>query len=198
MTPPSDLPEVAAERRVGDGWRWRYGVGYAPAHVQVPGEVFSSMIPAAFKYASVATVQEAIDLLKLPDTKVLAGGHSLLPLMKLRLANPPVLVDINHIAGLDYIREDPQLQRLQVGALVRHVDMERSPLIRSSYPLLHDAAQGIGDPQVRNRGTLAGRSPMPTRPPTGQAALLAYDGEVVATGPNGERVIPVRSSTSIF
>ena len=155
-------------------------------------EVFSSMIPAAFKYASAATVQEAIDLLQQPDAKVLAGGHSLLPLMKLRLANPPVLVDINRIAGLDYIREDPRLRRLQVGALVRHVDMERSPLIRSSYPLLHDAAQGIGDPQVRNRGTLAGSIAHADPASDWPAALLAYDGEVVATGPNGERVIRAR------
>src|ERR1700674_4188713 len=114
------------------------------------------MIPAAFKAPSAATGQEAIDLLQQSDAKVLAGGHSLLPLMKLRLANPSVLVDINHIAGLDYIREEPAPRRLQVGALVRHVDVERAPLIRSSYPLLYDAAQGIGDPQVRNRGTLAG------------------------------------------
>ena len=155
-------------------------------------EVFSSMIPAAFKYASAATVQEAIDLLQQPDAKVLAGGHSLLPLMKLRLANPPILVDINRIVGLDYIREDPRLRRLQVGALVRHVDMERSPLIRSSYPLLHDAAQGIGDPQVRNRGTLAGSIAHADPASDWPAALLAYDGEVVATGPNGERVIRAR------
>src|SRR5438093_1623973 len=98
------------------------------------------MIPAAFRYASATTVHEAIDLLQHPDAKVLAGGHSLLPLMKLRLANPPVLVDINRIAGLDYIHEHAQLRRLQVGALVRHVQMERSPLVRSSYPLLYDAA----------------------------------------------------------
>ena len=150
------------------------------------------MIPAAFKYASATTVQEAIDLLREPDAKVLAGGHSLLPLMKLRLANPPLLVDINRIAGLDYIREDPQLQRLQVGALVRHVDMERSLLIQSSYPLLHDAAQGIGDPQVRNRGTLAGSIAHADPASDWPAALLAYDGEVVATGPHGERVIPAR------
>jgi aerobic carbon-monoxide dehydrogenase medium subunit len=147
------------------------------------------MIPAAFKYASASSIQEAIELLQQPDAKVLAGGHSLLPLMKLRLANPPVLVDINRIAGLDYIREDAQLRRLRIGALVRHVHMERSPLIRSSYPLLCDAAQGIGDPQVRNRGTLAGSIAHADPASDWPAALLAYDGEVVATGPQGERVL---------
>jgi carbon-monoxide dehydrogenase medium subunit len=150
------------------------------------------MIPAAFKYASASSIQEAIELLQLPDAKVLAGGHSLLPLMKLRLANPPVLVDINRIEGLDYIREDSQLQRLQIGALVRHAQMERSELIQSSYPLLYDAAQGIGDPQVRNRGTLAGSIAHADPASDWPAALLAYDGEVVATGPRGERVLRAR------
>jgi carbon-monoxide dehydrogenase medium subunit len=150
------------------------------------------MIPAAFKYASASTVQEAIELLQQPDAKVLAGGHSLLPLMKLRLANPPVLVDINRITGLDYIREDPELRRLRIGALARHVQLERSPLIRSSYPLLYDAAQGIGDPQVRTRGTMAGSIAHADPASDWPAALLAYDGEVVATGPKGERVLRAR------
>src|SRR5919199_604165 len=115
------------------------------------------MIPAAFKYASAGSIDEAVALLRAnPEAKLLAGGHSLLPLMKLRLANPPVLVDINRIPGLDYLREDQSFQRLCVGALTRHVELERSPLIRERYPLLWDAAQGIGDPQVRNRGTLVG------------------------------------------
>src|SRR5712672_2143074 len=114
------------------------------------------MIPATFKYASASTIQEAIELLQQPDAKVLAGGHSLLPLMKLRLANPPVLVDINRIPGLDYIREDPRLDRLCIGALARHNDFERSDLIRGRYPLLWETSLGIGDPLVRNRGTMAG------------------------------------------
>src|ERR1700737_1418451 len=115
------------------------------------------MIPASFRYAAPRSVAEAVDLLRgNEDAKVLAGGHSLLPLMKLRLANPPVLVDINHIPDLDYIREDPQIGRLRIGALARHVDFEQSDLIRQKYPLLFDAAGGIGDPLVRNRGTMAG------------------------------------------
>src|SRR5712692_9741817 len=127
------------------------------------------MIPASFRYAAPRSVAEAVDLLHgNEDAKVLAGGHSLLPLMKLRLANPPVLVDINRIAGLDYIREDPQMGRLRIGALARHVDFERSDLIRQRYPMLWDAARGMA---IRWCATGAPwRVPWltPIRPPTGQ------------------------------
>jgi carbon-monoxide dehydrogenase medium subunit len=126
------------------------------------------------------------------DAKVLAGGHSLLPLMKLRLANPPVLVDINRIPGLDYIREDPQMARLRIGALARHIDFERSDLIRDRYPMLWETSRGIGDPLVRNRGTMAGAVAHADPAADWPAALLALEAEVVATGPNGERVIPIR------
>src|SRR5579862_5092264 len=109
------------------------------------------MIPAAFKYASPRSVEQAVQLLAAnSDAKVLAGGHSLLPLMKLRLASPSVLVDINRIPGLDYIYEDEE--RLRIGALARHNDFEQSRLIKERYPLLWDTAKGIGDPLVRNRG----------------------------------------------
>ncbi len=150
------------------------------------------MIPAAFKYAAPSTVQQAVELLAAnQDAKVLAGGHSLLPLMKLRLAMPPVLVDINRIPDLDYIREDTQLNRLRIGALVRHNDVEQSGLIRARYPLLWDTAQGIGDPLVRNRGTMAGAVAHGDPAADWPAALLALNAEVVATGPSGERVIPM-------
>ncbi len=151
------------------------------------------MIPASFRYAAPRSVAEAVDLLHgNEDAKVLAGGHSLLPLMKLRLANPPVLVDINRIAGLDYIREDLQMGRLRIGALARHVDFERSDLIRQRYPMLWDAASGIGDPLVRNRGTMAGAVAHADPAADWPAALLAADGEVVVVGSKGERVIPIR------
>ncbi len=151
------------------------------------------MIPASFRYAAPRSVAEAVDLLRgNEDAKVLAGGHSLLPLMKLRLANPPVLVDINRIAGLDYIREDPQMGRLRIGALARHVDFERSDLIRQRYPMLWDAARGIGDPLVRNRGTMAGAVAHADPAADWPAALLAANGEVVVVGSKGERVIPIR------
>jgi carbon-monoxide dehydrogenase medium subunit len=150
------------------------------------------MIPAAFKYAAPSTVQQAVGLLATnQDAKVLAGGHSLLPLMKLRLAMPPVLVDINRIPGLDYIREDHQIDRLRIGALVRHNDFEQSPLIEARYPLLWDTARGIGDPLVRNRGTMAGAVAHADPAADWPAALLALNAEVVATGPTGERVIPI-------
>jgi carbon-monoxide dehydrogenase medium subunit len=151
------------------------------------------MIPASFKYAAPSTVGEAIALLQgNEDVKVLAGGHSLLPLMKLRLANPSVLIDINKIPGLDRIEEDSQLGRLRIGALARHVDLERSALIRGRYPLLWETAGGIGDPLVRNRGTLAGSVAHADPASDWPAALLAADAEAVATGPQGERVVPLR------
>jgi carbon-monoxide dehydrogenase medium subunit len=150
------------------------------------------MIPAAFKYAAVRSVGEAVDLLGAhADAKVLAGGHSLLPLMKLRLASPSVLVDINRIPDLDYIREDEQIGRLRIGALARHIDFENSPLIRERYPLLHDTAIGIGDPMVRNRGTLAGSVAHADPASDWPAALLATGADIIATGPNGERTIPI-------
>ena len=151
------------------------------------------MIPASFRYAAPRSVSEAVDLLRAhEDAKVLAGGHSLLPLMKLRLASPPVLVDINRIPGLDYMREDPQIDRLRIGALARHVDFEESDLIRDRYPLLWDTARGIGDPLVRNRGTMAGAVAHADPAADWSAALLAVDAEVVASGPGGERIIPIR------
>jgi carbon-monoxide dehydrogenase medium subunit len=137
-------------------------------------------------------VAEAIDLLAShTDAKVIAGGHSLLPLMKLRLAQPPVLVDINRIAGLDYIREDTPSGSLCIGALVRHVDFERSDLVRARYPLLWDTARGIGDPLVRNRGTMAGAVAHADPAADWPAALLAASASVVATSPRGDRVVPI-------
>ena len=148
------------------------------------------MIPASFRYAAPTSVDEAVELLRAhADAKVLAGGHSLLPLMKLRLANPPVLVDINRIPGLDFIREDGG--RLRIGALARHVDFERSALIRDRYPLLYETACGIGDPLVRNRGTMAGAVAHADPAADWPAALLATGAEVVAVGAHGERTIPI-------
>jgi carbon-monoxide dehydrogenase medium subunit len=150
------------------------------------------MIPASFKYAAPTSIADAVALLQSDaDAKVLAGGHSLLPLMKLRLAEPAVLVDINRIPGLDTIQEDTRLGRLRIGALVRHVDLERSPILNNTYPLLAETARGIGDPLVRNRGTLVGSVAHADPASDWPAALLAANAEVVATGPNGERVIPL-------
>ncbi len=114
------------------------------------------MIPAAFEYARAGSVDEASSLLGKygEDAKVLAGGHSLIPLMRLRLAQPRALVDINGITGLDHIKEDGQ--RLRIGALTRHVTIQTSPLVREKLPLLAEIAGEVGDNQVRNMGTMGG------------------------------------------
>jgi carbon-monoxide dehydrogenase medium subunit len=106
------------------------------------------MIPGSFRYAAATTVDEAVRLLRanIGEARVLAGGHSLLPLMKLRLAQPEVLVDINRIEGLDYVDEDREAGWLRIGARTRHVEIEQSPLIRNLYPLLSDTAEGVSNP----------------------------------------------------
>ena len=111
------------------------------------------MIPVNFDYESPSTLAEALKLLaSREDAKVLAGGHSLLPAMKLRLAQPALLVDIGRIAGLSYIRESND--QILVGAMTTHADIASSKLLQRSSPLLSQAATQIGDTQVRNRGTI--------------------------------------------
>jgi carbon-monoxide dehydrogenase medium subunit len=153
-----------------------------------------AMIPASFKYAAPTSIQEALAILASGDgeAKVLAGGHSLLPLMKLRLAAPTVLVDVNRIPGLSYLREDEQIERLRVGACTRYVEIERSELARQRYPLLFDTAGGIGDPQVRNRGTIGGSVAHGDPASDWPAVALAADAEVVVVGSAGERVVAAR------
>lgn len=149
------------------------------------------MIPDRFEYVAPTSMQEAVGLLQRygAEAKVLAGGHSLIPLMKLRLASPRYLVDINRIRGLAQLQEDDGT--LRVGALTRHADLETSELIRSRYPLLADAARVIADPLVRNMGTLAGS--LAHADPAGDwgAAMLAVRAQVVATGPRRDRTIPI-------
>jgi carbon-monoxide dehydrogenase medium subunit len=148
------------------------------------------VIPAPFEYARAGSVDEAISLLSQhgEDAKLLAGGHSLLPLMKLRLARPSVLIDIDGLADLEYIRETDD--GLEIGALTRIGDIARSETVRSAHGLLANAAGQVGDPQVRHRATIGGTvvhgdpaSDLPT-------VLLAVDAEFVAKGPNGERTLP--------
>jgi carbon-monoxide dehydrogenase medium subunit len=114
------------------------------------------MIPAAFEYARASSVQEAGDLLQRygEEAKVLAGGHSLIPLMRLRLAQPSALVDINGLAELNYVTVEGG--KLRVGALTRHVDLQRSDVVRQNLPLLAEVASEVGDNQVRNLGTIGG------------------------------------------
>ena len=150
------------------------------------------MYPSRFGYEAPRTLAEAIRLLASApeDAKVLAGGQSLVPLMKLRFAAPELIVDINNVPGLDYHRADPD-GTLRVGALARHADLERSELLRSTQPTMAAAAPLIADPLVRNRGTLVGS--LCHADPQGDWAsvMLALGGSVVAQGPGGRRTIRV-------
>jgi aerobic carbon-monoxide dehydrogenase medium subunit len=150
------------------------------------------MYPARFGYEAPRTLGEAITLLHEAgdDAKVLAGGQSLVPLMKLRFAAPKLLVDINNIEGLAYHTHD-QDGTLRVGALCRHVDLERSALLKEHHPTMAAAAPVIADPVVRNRGTLVGS--LCHADPQGDWAsvVTALGGSVVAQGPGGRRTIPM-------
>ena len=150
------------------------------------------MIPAAFDYVVPRTVPEAVaELVKHgQEAKVLAGGHSLIPLMKLRLATPSFLVDIGRINNLSYIREEDG--HIAIGALTTHHDIEFSDLLRKKVPLLSTAASQIGDPQVRNRGTIGGAASHADPFGDFPACLLALDAEFNVAGPRGERRIAAR------
>lgn len=149
------------------------------------------MYPARFDYHSPSTLDEAVETLQRygDEGKVLAGGQSLIPLMKTRFAEPRALVDINRIEGLDELREEGGY--LEIGALVRHKACERSELLKGRYGVLGDAAPQISDPIVRNLGTVAGS--LAHADPQGDwgSALLALRAEVTAQGPDGTRTIPI-------
>lgn len=147
------------------------------------------MIPAPFDYQRAGSVDEAIDLLASngDDAKLLAGGHSLLPLMKLRLAQPTVLVDIGRIGDLSYVEDGGGTVR--IGALTRHHDVASSDLVREQAPLLAEVAGQIGDPQVRHRGTIGGSIAHGDPASDLPAVLLALRGTLVVRGPGGEREI---------
>lgn len=147
------------------------------------------MIPRTFEYFAPKTVNEASSLLKKygSDAKILAGGMSLVPVMKLRLASPSYLIDINGLSNLDYIRE--YKGKILIGALTRHHTLETSKLVREKVQLLSETASWIGDPQVRNIGTIGGS--LSHSDPSGDwgAAILALRGEIKVKGPSKERVI---------
>jgi carbon-monoxide dehydrogenase medium subunit len=148
--------------------------------------------PTEFEYFAPRTVDETVELLVRfgEEAKILAGGQSLLPMMKLRIASPRYLIDINRVDGLDGLRRVGD--RLVIGALCRHADVEASAAVRESLPLLLDAASLTADVQVRNRGTVAGS--VAHADPAGDwpAALMALDTEVTLAGPAGTRVVPLR------
>ena len=149
------------------------------------------MIPGAFEYAAPKSLPEAIALLQQhgEDAKILAAGHSLIPLMKLRLAQPAYLIDINKIPGLDYIKE--QDGELRIGALTRESSIDASQLVQTRYPLLADTARVIADPLVRNRATVGGNIAHADPANDHPAVMLAYGAEVLARGAQGVRAIPV-------
>ena len=126
---------------------------------------------------------------KNPKAKILSGGHSLLPMMKFRLASPPLLVDINRVDGLSYIREEGDW--LKIGALTRESDLEASEIVQKKYPLLADTARVIADPLVRNMATVAGNLAHADPANDHPATMLAYGAQIVATGPKGEREIAI-------
>jgi len=150
------------------------------------------MYPSRFRYEAPRSLDEAISLMHNGGdyVKVLAGGQSLVPLMKLRFASPELIVDINNVPGLAYHRTDPD-GSLHIGALCRHADLERSDLLKETQPTMASAAPVIADPIVRNRGTLVGS--LCHADPQGDWAsvVLALGGAVMARGPRGTRAIPL-------
>lgn len=149
------------------------------------------MIPAGFDYHAPATLSEAVALLSRfgEGAKVLSGGQSLLPLLKLRLGHAEHVVDIGRIPGLEYVKEEGGV--LRIGGRTRESTLEQSELVRTRYPILHDTVRVIADPLVRNLATVGGNLAHGDPANDHPATMLAVGAQVVAVGPNGERVIPI-------
>ncbi len=147
------------------------------------------MIPASFDYARAESLEEAVALLGEhgEDAKLLAGGHSLIPLLRLRFAAPSLLVDVGRVRELAYVRE--QAGQIAIGALTRYRDLERSELLAAKAPLVRHAAGQVGDPQVRHRGTIGGSVAHGDPAADVPAVLLALDAQLVLHGPAGDRVV---------
>jgi carbon-monoxide dehydrogenase medium subunit len=150
------------------------------------------MIPQSFEYYRPETLPEAVALLEQHGdaAKILSGGQSLIPMMKVRLARPEYLIDINQIADLHYIKEDAGY--LRIGGLTREADLESSDLIRSRYPIIFDTASLIADPLVRNMATIGGNLAHGDPANDHPATMLALGAEIIAVGPRGQRSIPVK------
>ncbi len=149
-------------------------------------------VPAQFTYERATSVEHALALLSQlgPEARIIAGGHSLIPMMKLRLAQPEVLVDINDLSELAFIRIDGD--ELRLGALVRHAELLASPLVREHFPILCDAERVIADPIVRNRGTVGGSICQADPSEDLSAAFAALGATVVIAGPGGSRTVAIR------
>ncbi len=150
------------------------------------------MIPPKFDYTAPSSLDEAVALLEQhPEAKILAGGQSLISMMRFRLASPPVLIDLNRLDSLQYIREEGGW--LKIGAMTRESELDHSDLVQTRYPLLADTARVIADPLVRNLATVGGNLAHADPANDHPATMIAYGAELVARGPGGERVIPAES-----
>ena len=151
------------------------------------------MYPSRFAYDAPSTIGEAVAILDRSggEAKVMAGGQSLIPMLKLRFASPERIVDINNVPGLDYHRIDPD-GTLRIGALCRHEDLEFSTVIAETHPTLAEAAALVADPIVRTRGTFVGSVCHADPQGDWAATMIALDGRIVAVGPNGRREIPMK------
>jgi aerobic carbon-monoxide dehydrogenase medium subunit len=151
------------------------------------------MIPPSFEYLRPKTVPEAIAMLQQHGdaAKILSGGQSLIPMMKLRLARPGCLIDINRIAGLSHIQEEGGY--LKIGGLTREAELEASPLVAAKYPIILDTAHVIADPQVRNLATIGGNLAHGDPANDHPATMIALGAQIVARGPRGERIIPIEA-----
>jgi len=149
------------------------------------------MIAQSFQYESPGTLAEAISMLHKygEEAKVLSGGHSLIPMMKLRFANPECLIDVNGIPGLAHIKEDGDV--IKIGALTREAEIEHSNLLKKHFPIFADVTKLIADPQVRNRGTIGGNLAHGDAANDHPAVMLALNATIIATGSDGERSIPI-------
>jgi aerobic carbon-monoxide dehydrogenase medium subunit len=147
------------------------------------------MIPAPFDYEVAESVEHAVELLgDRDDTKLLAGGHSLIPLLRLRFARPALLVDLGRIDSLRYVRDAGE--QLAIGALTRHHDLQHDPLLQEHCPLVSHTAGLIGDPQVRHRGTIGGSLAHGDPAADLPTVCVALDADLVVHGPDGERTVP--------
>jgi carbon-monoxide dehydrogenase medium subunit len=157
-------------------------------HKAIGGEL---VIPGSFDYLVAKSVPEAVALLEQhgDDAKILAGGQSLIPLLRFRLAAPAVLIDINRIPDMEFIQETDGV--LHIGALTREAELDASNLIRQRYPILHDTAMMVADPVVRNWATVGGNLAHADPANDHPATMLALGASVVASGPAGQRVIPI-------
>jgi aerobic carbon-monoxide dehydrogenase medium subunit len=145
----------------------------------------------SFQYESPGTIPEAISLLQKygDEAKILSGGHSLIPMMKLRFASPGYLIDINNIKGLSHINEENGV--IKIGALTREAEIEHSELLKKYFPIFGDVTKLIADPQVRNRGTVGGNLAHGDAANDHPAAMLALRANIVITGPEGDRTVPI-------